>query len=252
MAREYTEISMVFSDVPLGALALPDAAPAGRMPAVLLLPDVWGLSELYRGFAGRLAAEGFAVLALDPYGTAVEITDPGSFLRGRSDPEMMARIGAALGSLRSHAAVDASRVGVVGFCIGGTQSLLAACTLPGLSACVSFYGILSYEHGLLYEPSGRDLARKPRDPLTAIADLRCPLLGLFGGRDEFVPAEDVRALEAGAARSGQRVEIRLYPEAGHAFLNETRPQAFRPDDARDAWRRTVDFLRRELSASEPR
>ncbi len=243
---------MAVSDLPLGALALPDPAPAEPVPGVLLLPDVWGLSELYRGFAARLAADGFAVLALEPYGTAVEITDPGSFLRGRSDPEMLARIGSALEALRSHACVDASRLGVVGFCIGGTQSLLAACALPGLSACVAFYGILSYEHGLLYEPAGRDLARKPRDPLAAIGELRCPLLGLFGGRDDFVPAEDVRALEAGAVRSGQRVEIRLYPEAGHAFLNETRPQAFRPDDARDAWRRMVDFLRRELSASGPR
>lgn len=239
---------MPISDAPLGTLAVPDAAgPAVSRPAVVLIPDVWGLSEFYRELARRLMAEGFVTLALDPYGGPVQITDPGRFLRERSDPETLARIRAALEQLSVHPAVAGQSVGVVGFCIGGTQALLAACALPGVSACVSFYGILSYEHGLLYDPAGRDPVRKPRDPIAAVPDLRCPLLALFGGRDEFVPARDVRALEARAAETGRRVEVRIYPEAGHAFLNETRPQAFRPDDARDAWARMLAFLRRELS-----
>lgn len=231
------------AEVPLGHLATPDAAAAG---AVLLLPDVFGLSDLYREMARRLAAEGFVTLALEPYGAPVTITDPGRFLRERSDPETLARIREGVELL---AARHAGAVGVLGFCIGGTHALLAACALEGLSACVAFYGILSYEHGLLHDPAGRDPARKPADPLAAVAGLRCPALGLFGGRDEFVPAADVRALSARAREAGRSLAVHVYPEAGHAFLNEGRPQAFRPDDARDAWQRAVAFLRERLSAA---
>jgi carboxymethylenebutenolidase len=250
MARQYTRRFMPVSDCPLGALAVPESGVSSTpRPGVLLLPDVWGLSALYRELARRLSEEGFVTLALEPYGGPVQITDPGRFLRERSDPETLARIRSGVGFLATQPAVAGERVGVIGFCIGGTNALLAACALPGLSACVSFYGILSYDHGLLHDPAGRDPSRKPRDPLAAIDDLACPLLGFFGGEDEFVPVADVRALEARAARAGKRAEIRIYPGAGHAFANETRPQAFRADAARDAWARMLAFLRSELSGA---
>jgi carboxymethylenebutenolidase len=249
MAREYTHAVSEVLEGELGVLAVPEGAGGGvSRPGVLLLPDVFGLSALYRALARRLADEGFVVLALEPYAEPVEIVDAGSFLRARSDPETLARIRRGLDQLSAHPALGGAKPGVIGFCIGGTYALLAACGLPGIGACVCCYGILSYDHGLLHESACRDRSRKPRDPLAAVVDLGCPLLGLFGGRDEFVPLADVRALEAGAATAGHAVEIRIYPEAGHAFLNEMRPQAFRPDAARDAWPRIVAFLRTALSA----
>jgi carboxymethylenebutenolidase len=242
---------MPVRDVELGAFAVPEnpGPPAG---GVLLVPDVWGLSDLYREFARRLAADGFATLALEPYGAPVHITDPGRFLREQSDPAMLARMQAGVDFLSAQPAVSGGRVGVVGFCIGGSYALLAAATLRGLSACVSFYAVLSHRHGLLHDPAGLDPVRKPREPLAAAAELRCPFLGLFGDRDEFVPVDDVRELERRAAAAGRRAEVRLYTGAGHAFLNEARPQAYRPDAARDAWARTIAFLRTELSAAAPR
>jgi len=244
---------MAVSDVSLGALVLPDGAGrSARCPGVVLIPDVWGLSQLYREFACRLAGEGFATLALDPYGGPIQITDPGRFLRERSDPEAQARVQASVDFLSMQTALASMPVGVVGFCIGGTHALLAACGLRGIAACVSFYGILSYDHGLLHDPAGRDFALKPRDPLAAITELRVPLLAIFGDHDEFVPETDVRALEATLKQTGKRAEIQVYRGAGHAFLNETRPQAFRPEAARDAWARMLAFLRRELTASAPR
>lgn len=227
---------------------MPHAGAAGDAScAVLLLPDVFGLSDFYRSLAERLAEEGFATLALEPWGAPVEVTDPGRFLRERSDPEVLARVQQGVDFLAAQARVRS--VGVLGFCIGGTYALLAACELRGLAACVSCYGILSYAHGLLHEPGGRDLARKPVDPLGAVAALRCPALGLFGGRDEFVPEADVLELAARARAGGRALTVRLFPDAGHAFLNETRPHAYRPDDAREAWTLAVEFLRRELSAA---
>ncbi len=229
--------------VPLGSLSLPDPGTAHPRPAVVLVPDVWGLTDFYRELARRLAAEGVAPLALDPYGAPVEIRDPGAWLRSRSDPEMLARIRSAVEFLASHAEAGGP-VGILGFCIGGTYSLLSAAGVPGIQAAVAYYGILSYDHGLLHDPAGRDTARKPRAPIEAAPDLACPVLAIFGADDEFVPVEDVRALEAAAP--ADRLETHIYPGAGHAFLNETRPTAYRPEAARDAWARAVAFLRERL------
>ena len=132
--------------------------------------------------------------------------------------------------------------------MGGMYTLLAACDCRDLSAAVPYYGLLSYEHGLMADPEGgaRDLARRPHDVLTAAPRLGCPTLGFFGEDDEFVPVEDVRALESTLAATSHDTEIVLYEGAGHAFMNDTRPEAFRAEIASKAWGRMVDFLRSTL------
>ena len=237
------------SEAAPGHLALPEGAgPSSPRPGVVLIPDVWGLSDLYREFAERMAREGFVTLALDLHGEPVEITDPGRFLRELSDPEVLARVRSGLDFLASHPACAGRSLGVVGFCIGGTYALHAACSLDGVGATVAFYGILSHDHGLLHDPAGLDPARKPRSALEAVADLRCPTLGIFGTEDEYVPIDDVRELESRADHAGRPLEVRLYPGCGHAFLNETRPAAHRPEAARDAWERMLGFLSRKLNS----
>ena len=76
--------------------------------------------------------------------------------------------------------------------------------------------------------------------------LDCPLLGFFGAEDPMVPVSDVRALERGFAASAQPSELVVVAGAGHAFMNDTRPDAYREQAARDAWGRMVDFLKRTL------
>jgi len=223
----------------------------GPWPGVVLIPDVWGLGELYREFARRLAAEGFCALSIDLHGGPVEIPDMPRFLREMDDRAVLSRVEAGLAELAGHEACRGMPRGVVGFCIGGTYSLLAACSLDGIAAGVAFYGILSHEHGLLHDPEGLDPKRKPRSALDAIADLRCPLLGIFGMEDRFVPVDDGRELEARAERAGRPLEVCLYPGAGHAFLNEAREEAYRPEAARDAWERMLGFLSRSFRASGP-
>jgi len=97
-----------------------------------------------------------------------------------------------------------------------------------------------------YAP-GLDPARKPRAPLDAVARIRCPVLGLYGEEDALIPPADVDQLRHRLAESGQPFEIRLYPGAGHAFMNDTRPAMYRPDAAADAWPRLVTFLRERLA-----
>ena len=240
---------MLAAEIELGYLAHPDAGPN---PGVVLIPDVRGLYDHYRDLSRRLASEGFAVLAVNLYRretSAIEISDPGRWIRGLDDRQVLADVQAAADHLSSHASAAGRRIGVTGFCMGGQYTILAAAGCRGLSAAVAYYGMLSHERGLLAPAPGESLdpARKPRSPLDAAASARCPVLGLFGRDDPFVAVEDVRALERQLEKSGQPHEVVLYDGAGHAFMNDTRPEMYRPEVARDAWPRMVAWFRRHLA-----
>ncbi len=238
---------MLSEDLPQGYLVRPDA---GTHPGVVMIHDVWGLADHTRDLATRLAGEGFAVLAVDLYRRVddLKIEDPGAWMRGLSDVEIADDLQESIDLLAGHGS-GTGKVGITGFCMGGMYTLLAACDCRGLSGAVPYYGLLSYEHGLLADPGGapRDTVRRPHDVLRAAPRLGCPVLGFFGADDEFVPVDDVRALEAALAATPHETEVVLYEGAGHAFMNDTRPEAFRPEIAAKAWGRTVDFLRGALA-----
>jgi len=232
-------------DVDLGVLVHPRD---GVHPGVVLVHDVWGVSEHTRDIARRLAAEGFAVLAVDLYRNLGDfrIDAPGPFMRELSDPEAIADVRAAAEFLAQHPASRGRQVAVVGFCMGGMVALLAACAASELAAAVPFYGLLSHEHGLLYTDAGLDPQKKPRQPLDAVADLGCPLLCFFGAEDEYVPNSDVELLRHRLAAGEIPAEVVVYAGAGHAFMNDGRPDAYHSDAARDAWARMTAFLHGHL------
>ncbi len=89
-------------------------------------------------------------------------------------------------------------------------------------------------------------ARKPKSPLDLTPELGCPYLGLFGAEDGLIPAADVNELRAILERTGKTFTIKTYPGAGHAFFNDTRADAHRPEAAADAWPRAIAFLRQHL------
>lgn len=214
-----------------------------RLPAILIIPDVHGLGEFYRDITRRFAAEGFFAMALDLYsreGTPVlpDLTAVQEWIRNLDDRRVLADIDASIRFLRSRVEVRSLSIGITGFCLGGQYALIAACTLSGLSACVSFYGMLRYaEHS----------ERKPAGPLEVACRLTCPYLGLFGAEDPLIPRADVRELEGILRGTGQPFQIKVYNGAGHAFFNDRRPDAYRPEAAADAWNRALAFFRAHLS-----
>jgi carboxymethylenebutenolidase len=232
-------------DVELGYLAHPEP---GSHPGVVVIHDVWGLSDHTRSIAGRLAGEGLAALAVNLYRRLpeVRIDDPGRWMRELSDPLALEEVQGGIDFLSAHPAVGGHRIAVTGFCMGGMYALLAAASCRGLSGAVVFYGLLSHAHGILHAQGGLDPARKPREPVAAAGEIRCPLLCFFGEEDEFVPLSDVQRLRDGLSGAAHPAEVVVYPGAGHAFMNDTRPAAHRPEIARRAWARMVEFLRREL------
>ena len=235
---------METTDVEHGFLSHPSEG--GPHPGVVMIPDVRGLSAHFRELAARLSYEGFAVLAVDLYRRTgpPEIRDVAAamkWIRELPDPQVLGDLQAAIDFLAAHPAVAGCRVGITGFCMGGQYAILAACSGPGLSACVPFYGMLAYGAGL-------DPGKKPRSPLDAAPDLSCPLLGLYGADDALIPLEQVEAFRVKLSATGRSCEVRVYDGAGHAFMNDTQPDRHRPEAAADAWERMVAFLKRHLSS----
>ena len=223
-----------------GYLARPTGG--GPFPGLVLIPDVRGLVEHYRDIARRFAAQGFLTLAIDLYSRegVPDLPDMAAVFRWiheLPDPRVLGDLGAAVRHLASRDDVSADRIGITGFCMGGQYALLAACSVDGLAACVSWYGMLRY---------AEKTPAKPASPLELAPQLRCPYLGLFGADDAIIPQADVDELRAILDRTDQPHEIRVYAGAGHAFFIDTRPDAYRPDAAADAWPRALAFLHRHL------
>ena len=168
-------------------------------------------------------------------------------IRSLDDRAVLADLDAAAEWLGRQPVCAGRRIGVMGVCMGGTYSLLAACRSRRFAAAAPFYGVLAYDAGMFLGPEGRDRVKKPVSPIEAAPDLAMPLLAAFGCEDGFVPEADVERLEAGLARSGKPFRVDRYAGAGHAFLNETRPDAHRPEAAALALARAVDFLREQLA-----
>ena len=234
-------------DIDLGRYHAPNTPTAEVGAGLVLIHDVWGPSDHSRELATDLAREGFGVLEIDLYrGMANPSIDaPGDFIRGLSDPEILADLDVAAAWLSEESGVR-GKIGVVGVCMGGTYALLAACSSPRFAAAAPFYGILSYDEGMLANPNGRDRARKPQSPLEAARQLKMPIVASFGADDEFVPVSDVERLEAGLRESPWDVRVDVYPGAGHAFLNRTREAAYRADASARAWARVIPFLHAHL------
>jgi len=226
-----------------GVLARPGSGAEPPRGGVVLLPDVHGLSGLYRHFAARVAGFGTQVLALDPYSREGTPTLPDMeaverWIAALPDDRVIGDVASAVSHLGSLPGVE-GRVAVLGFCIGGQYALQSACRLPSLAGCVSFYGMLRYHR--------RD-ERKPASPLDLAPRLGSPLLGLYGADDPLVPPEDRSELEAILRREGKAFALHVFGGAAHAFANEERPAAWRPEAAAVAWELVRLFLGRRLGA----
>jgi carboxymethylenebutenolidase len=196
---------------------------------VVVLQEWWGLVPHIEDVADRFAAEGFVALAPDLYhGKKASGPDQaGKMMMAMNIDRTEQDLRGAIDYLLAQPGVTGSKVGTVGFCMGGALSLFAASKNPAVGACVVFYG--GHPH---VKP---DLER-----------LEAPVLGLYAGKDGFVTPELVKDLDRQLTALGKRHEFRTYPNADHAFFNDTRPEVYDAEAAADAWKKTLAFFRREL------
>lgn len=208
------------------------AEPAGATgaPRMVIAAEIFGVSPWVKSVARRLAQEGFRAAAPEIF-----VRDPEP--PGADLPSWMARMGRldipqAVRDLRL--ALDhlpGGPAGSIGFCLGGALSILVAAE-GGVAACVDCYG----------RPRWRLETAAPH-PIDAARLIRCPVLAVYGKRDQGIPvaaAEELRAVLPPGS------ELALY-EAGHAFLNDTRAEMYVEDQALLAWPKIIGFLRRNLT-----
>ncbi len=222
-------------------LARPDERE--KAPGLIIIPDVWGISDHYRRVAERFAEQGCVALAIDLYSRegAPKLGDLEDVFRWMSalpDARILGDIAAAVDYLGQQPEVRARSIGITGFCMGGQYALMAACSIDNIGAAVSWYGMLRYNET-------NDL--KPASPLDLAPQLKCPYLGLFGADDPIIPVADVRELEQILEREGKTFATEVYQGAGHAFFNDTRPEMYRPEVAERAFPRAMEFFREHLA-----
>lgn len=215
----------------------------GPFPAMVVIHHMPGWDEWYREATRKFAHHGYLTLSPNLYARAGHAApdDVAAKVRaegGVPDDQAVGDIAGSMHYLRS-LPYSNGKVGVFGTCSGGRHAFLAACRAPGFDAVVDCWG-----GGVVM--SDADLTdKRPVAPLDYIADLPCPILGLFGEDDHNPPPAHVAVLEEELQRHGKPYEFHMYPDAGHGFFYYDRP-AYRQQQAVDGWQKIWAFLEREI------
>lgn len=200
-------------------------------PGIVVIQEWWGLVPHIEHIADRFAQAGFVALAPDLY-HGQKATSPdqaGKLMMALRIDEAARDLAGAVDYLAHQSDVAPAKIGTVGFCMGGALSLFAACRNPAVSACGVFYG-------------GHPNVKPD------LASLRAPILGIYAGKDSFVTPESVKELDRQLTALGKRHEFHTYPNAQHAFFNDERAEVYDASAAADAWKKALEFFRRELRA----
>jgi carboxymethylenebutenolidase len=200
--------------------------PHGEVTAgVLLIQEYWGINEHIRDLAGRYANEGYLCVAPDLYRgrVAADAKEASTLMQALPTDDGMETIRKAIDAAEETYGVN--RFAINGFCMGGTFALRAACEIPELKAAAPFYGDIPEEN--------------------ILKQLKVPTLFIAAERDAWINAEKVTGLKEVATKYNLPIEVVSY-DADHAFFNDTRPQVYNAEAAKDAWRRVLEHFRNHL------
>lgn len=207
---------------------LPMGVMRAKGPSVILIHEWWGLNNWVRDQARQIASAGYSVYAVDLYRgqMATDADTAHQLSRALPHDRAVRDLEAVLKLVRAQTG-NSSRVGVIGWCMGGGLALEFAEAEPNLQAIVVNYGTL------------------PTDDAT-LAKIQAPILGNFGGLDKGIPPASVEAFTQQMKALGKQVDTKVYPDTGHAFQNEDNKTGYNAADAADAKRRTMLFLNTQL------
>jgi len=210
-----------------GYLVTPEGA--GSFPAVVAIQEWWGIVPHMFDVARRFAEAGYICLIPDLYEghTAEEPNEARKLAMALDRKKATAEISAAMQFLRESNNVNPKQIGLVGWCMGAALSLSTSALDDQVGATVCFYG----------------------RPLEAsdTANISAPILGLYGELDAGIPVSMVQDFEKELTVNKVEHQIHIYPDAHHAFFNDSRPEAFHPKVSEDAWQRTLAWFAKHLN-----
>ncbi|HEY8185460.1 MAG TPA: dienelactone hydrolase family protein [Pyrinomonadaceae bacterium] len=193
--------------------------------AVVLIQEWWGINDHIRDIAGRYAKEGYLCIAPDLFrGKLAKNTEEASkLMQGLAIEDGVDTIRQAIGEAKR--TYNVQKIGITGYCMGGTFALRAACEISEIAAAAPFYGDIP----------GEEVLKK----------LKAPTLFIAGKRDAWINPEKVNQLIEAARKYNLPVEVVSY-DADHAFFNNTRPEVYNAEAAADAWRRVLGLFGKHL------
>ena len=227
-----------------GDVAAYRAMPRGKgkkLPVILVVHEIFGVHEHIKDVCRRLAKQGYLAIAPQLFarqGDVGQLSDMNAIreIVGKApDAEVLADLDAAWGWAKTTSAADPARLGITGFCWGGRIVWLYAAHNPALKAGVAWYGRLTGDKNDLH----------PHHPIDVAGMLKAPVLGLYGGEDQGIPIATVTEMQkalAGGGAPARHSEIKVYPQAGHAFFADYRP-SYRKEAAEDGWTRMLAWMK---------
>ena len=226
-----------------GEMAVYFARPekAKNPPVVLVAMEIFGLHEYIKDVTRRLAKAGAFAIAPDYYFRKGEdltkITEMPKLMpivNSKPDAELLADLDATAAWAKSQGG-NTGRLGIIGFCRGGRTVWEYAAHSKQLKAGVAFYGSL-------VDPPAQK-AVWPKSPTELAAEVKAPVLGLYGEADQGIPVAQVEAMKEALAKAKKKTEFKIYPGAPHGFHADYRP-SYRKEAAEDAWNQALAFLKK--------
>lgn len=202
----------------------------GPWPAMIVIQEWWGLDAQTESIADRFAGLGYLAFAPDLYhGELAKLgdSDKAASLMQKYAPTALADLQSLYDALKKHPDCN-GKIGSVGFCFGGRMSLSLGINRP-LDAICTFYG-----GGM----------QQVFDQLPAI---KAPVLGLFGDKDQSIPVGTIEEFDKLLDKIGVEHEVIVYPNSGHAFFRDSDPSVYKPEAAKDAWKRVTKFFNKNLN-----
>jgi len=209
------------------------AHPAGEgaRPVVIVVQEWWGLNENIKNIARRFATEGYFAIAPDLYsrqGTQVA-SDPNTaaqLMGGLKTADGIEDLNSTISWIRAQKDTKSSKIGITGYCMGGTYATLLPCESKEIAAAAPFYGEI------------------PSDD--KLKNLNCPMFYAYGANDGWIQRPDVERLASDLKKFGKKGEAKIYEGCDHGFFNDTRKDVYAPDAARDAWQHTLRLFAENL------
>ena len=212
----------------------------GPFPVVLVAAEIFGLDHYIKDVCRRLAKAGYYAIVPDLYSRKVDLTTIKAIaeivpiVNSKYDTELVSDYDATVEFARASFKGDITRMAITGFCRGGRTTLVYAAANPKIKAAVAWYGPVG----------GQPSEFTPRTAMDRAGELKVPVLGLYGAKDAGIPVDQVEKFFAAVKAAGTPSELVVYPEAGHGFNADFRPDNYRKADSEDAWKRMLAWFRK--------